>query len=123
MPDEIDDKKSILRSVKRALDVSPDDPSFDGTLIMHINTVISQLNQLGLDPTGAFEIEDESTTWTDFIGDNKLLNMVKSYVVLQTRLLFDPPTTSFQLDSIRKVITELEWRINVHTEKRSDVAI
>ena len=45
-----------------------------------------------------------------------LLNDIKSYVYLKVRLLFDPPSSSSVSDSMRNMISELEWRINVEGE-------
>jgi hypothetical protein len=116
VPEEIDNKKSILNSVKLGLDIIPENDEYDQVVMMHINSVIAKLDQLGVDQFGPFEVEDETAKWSDFLGEDKLLNMVKSYVVLQVRLLFDPPTTSFLLDAFNKMSQEMEWRINVQTE-------
>lgn len=116
MPEEIDNKQSILNSVKLGLDIVPDNDEYDNVVMMHINSVIAKLDQLGVDHFGPFEVEDATTKWADFIGEDKFLNMVKSYVIIQVRLLFDPPTTSFQLDAITKLSAEMEWRITAHTD-------
>lgn len=113
--EQLTDKDSILNSVKLGLDVLPDNSEYDTVILMHINSVIAKLDQLGVDQFDV-EVEGPETKWSDFIGQDKFLAMVKSYVILQVRLLFDPPATSFQLDAINKISAEMEWRINVHTE-------
>ena len=111
---------SILTSVKKIIGISEEDESFDTDLIMHINSVLMILNQLGVGPEDGFSITDKSAVWTDVIGDNKLIEAVKTFVGLKVRLIFDPPTSSAVLDSINKAISELEWRINVMVENKAN---
>lgn len=111
---------SILTSVKKIIGISEEDESFDTDLIMHINSVLMILNQLGVGPEDGFSITDKSAVWTDVIGDNKLIEAVKTFVGLKVRLIFDPPTSSAVLDSINKTISELEWRINVMVENKAN---
>ena len=111
---------SILTSVKKIIGISEEDESFDTDLIIHINSVLMILNQLGVGPEDGFSITDKSAVWTDVIGDNKLIEAVKTFVGLKVRLIFDPPTSSAVLDSINKTISELEWRINVMVENKAN---
>ena len=111
---------SILTSVKKIMGISEEDESFDTDLIMHINSVLMILNQLGVGPEDGFSITDKSAVWTDVIGDNKLIEATKTFVGLKVRLIFDPPTSSAMLDSINKTISELEWRINVMVENKAN---
>lgn len=107
---------SILLSVKKKLGILPDYHHFDDEIIMDINSAFFILNTLGIGPKEPFKIEDESAVWTDFIADKKV-ELVKSYVPLRVRLLFDPPTTSYLADSINKQISEFEFRMQVTSEK------
>ena len=111
---------SILTSVKKIIGISEEDESFDTDLIIHINSVLMILNQLGVGPEDGFSITDKSAVWTDVIGDNKFIEAVKTFVGLKVRLIFDPPTSSAVLDSINKTISELEWRINVMVENKAN---
>ena len=111
---------SILTSVKKIIGISEEDESFDTDLIIHINSVLMILNQLGVGPEDGFSITDKSAVWTDVIGDNKLIEATKTFVGLKVRLIFDPPTSSAVLDSINKTISELEWRINVMVENKAN---
>ena len=113
---------SILTSVKKIIGISEEDESFDTDLIIHINSVLMILNQLGVGPEDGFSITDKSAVWTDVIGDNKLIEATKTFVGLKVRLIFDPPTSSAVLDSINKTISELEWRINVMVENKANVS-
>ncbi len=105
--------ESILLSVKKSLGITEEYEHFDADIIMHINSVFNILTQLGVGDETGFAITGSEETWSEFTSDNVLLNSVKSYVCLKVRLLFDPPTTSAVMESIQRLISELEWRLNV----------
>jgi hypothetical protein len=108
--------ESILTSIKKLLGISEEYDHFDPDIIMHINSTFMTLNQLGVGPAEGFSIEDETSTWSDFISDNIKLEAVKSYIHLKVKLLFDPPSSSAVIEAISKSINELEWRLNVIVE-------
>jgi hypothetical protein len=110
---------SILASTKKNLGLSDDYDAFDLDVIMHINSVFTVLSQLGIGPANGFRIEDRSTTWDDFIGDDVNRDSVKTYMFLRVKLYFDPPGTSFHIAAIEKQIEELGWRLNVQREGES----
>ena len=89
---------------------------FDKEIIIHINSALVSLTQLGVGPSEGFSIKDESAVWTDFIPNINRVETVKSFVHLKVKLLFDPPTNSAILESIKESIRELEFRINVFAE-------
>lgn len=104
---------SILTSIKKLLGIAEDYSEFDDDIIMHINTVFLNLTQLGVGPEEGFSIEDDTADWEDFISDNAQLQAVKSYMYLKVKLLFDPPLSSSVIESMNRMIAELEWRLNV----------
>lgn len=106
---------SILQSTKKNLGLAENYTVFDEDVIMHINSVFSTLNQLGIGPLEGFAITDDTSVWEDFLTDVRL-NSVKSYVYLRVKLLFDPPTTSFVLEALKEQIKELEWRMHVYRD-------
>jgi hypothetical protein len=111
---------SILNSTKKILNIDPAYTQFDQDILTHINAVFSVLQQLGVGPVGGFFVTDNSATWDQFLAtadEQVQLNLVKSYVFLKVRMLFDPPTTSFLLESMNKQIGEFEWRLNVMREE------
>ena len=108
--------ESILTSIKKMLGLSADYTHFDVDIIMHINSVFMILTQLGVGPSTGFSIEDESAEWTDFMPDMSKVEAVKSYVYLKVRLLFDPPASSAVTESINRLISEYEWRLNIAAE-------
>lgn len=107
---------SILGTTKKLLGIATEDTSFDVDVIVGINTALMTLSQLGVGPETGFMILDNTETWTDFIGTSTQLESVKTYVYLQTRLTFDPPSSSFVLDSINRQLAELAFRINLQAE-------
>lgn len=110
---------SILDSTKKALGIGFDYDVFDPDIIMHINSVFSTLNQLGIGPEEGFMIESDQETWDSFLGVDLRLNSVKSYVFLKVRLLFDPPANSFAIAAVEKQAQEYEWRLNAYREGQS----
>lgn len=107
---------SILTSIKKLLGIAEDYEHFDQDLIIHINSVLSVLTQLGVGPSEGFSIEDENTTWNDFIPEDKRLSSIRSYVYMKVKLLFDPPLSSSVMESMNRMINEFEWRLNVAAE-------
>lgn len=102
---------SILLSIKKMLGIEQDYTHFDSDIIMHINTVLGILTQLGVGPSAGYSITDETNTWDEFI-DGSNLEMIRSYIYLKVKLIFDPPMSSISADAIKNNISELEWRIN-----------
>lgn len=104
--------ESILTSVKKLLGIDKDYTHFDADLIMHINSVLSILTQMGVGPTNGFSITSDSERWSDFIADDSnRFSLVKSYVHLKVKLLFDPPLGSAVIESMNRQISEFEWRL------------
>lgn len=109
---------SILLTIKKLLGIGDDYKYFDEDIIIHINSVLMILNQLGIGPVTGFSISDESATWSDFVDNLSMLEAVRSYVYTKVRLLFDPPTSSFTITALENQIKELEWRLNVMAESQ-----
>lgn len=115
--------ESILTSVKKLLGIDENYTHFDPDLTMHINSVFSILTQMGVGPADGFSITDKSENWSDFIaGDPCKFQLVKSYMHLKVKLLFDPPLGSAVIESINRQISEFEWRLFVVADsiKKSD---
>lgn len=108
---------SILTSTKKVLGIDEDYTAFDEDILMHINSVFSTLNQLGIGPVDGFAIEDDTATWDSFLGSNPKFNSVKSYMYFKVRMMFDPPTTSFLIAAMQQQEQELTWRLNVLREE------
>ena len=108
--------ESILTSIKKLLGIVEHDTSFDTDVIMHINTVFMVLGQVGVGPEGGFAIKDSSAVWTEFVEDTSKVEGMKTYVYARVKLVFDPPTNSAHLESLKETARELEWRLNIECD-------
>ena len=108
-------EESILKSTKETLGLAVDYTPFDLTIITHINSALSDAQDLGVGPLG-FSIEDDSANWADLQLPKQIETKLRSYVYLKVRMLFDPPSTSFLLDASRKQIEEFEGRMSIARE-------
>lgn len=110
--------ESILTSIKLLLGITEDYEAFDQQIIAHINSVFMILTQLGVGPPEGFVIYSKVDTWNEFISDDKKMQLVKSYMYLKVKMLFDPPSTSAVMDSTNRMINEFEWRLNSQAESK-----
>ena len=108
--------ESILTSIKKLLGIEESYEHFDTDIMIHINSALMVLRQLGVGPAEGFRITGSSETWDDYLGDSILLEGVKTYVYQKTRLMFDPPTSSAHAEAMKNAISEFEWRLNVEAE-------
>ena len=111
--------ESILDTVKKLLGIQPEYTNFDEDIIVHINTAFASLNQLGVGPVEGFLIYDNAAIWDDYITSCNL-TMIKSYIYLKVRKLFDPPTSSVLMESMDRSIAELEWRLFLEGDPKSE---
>lgn len=111
--------ESILTSIKKLLGIQEDYTQFDNDLIMHINSVLAILTQMGVGPAEGFAIEDKTAKWEDFISNKLFFKPVESYIYLKVKLLFDPPLSSAVIESMNRMINELEVRLNTAAETKS----
>ena len=88
---------------------------FDSDLLVHINTAVGILYQLGLEPETPLNVTAE-TKWNELLDGENLLDMAKNYIYLFVKKIFDPPSNSFVVDSYEKTMKEIEWRILVMIE-------
>lgn len=115
--------ESILTSIKKLLGVPEEYQQFDPDIIMHINSVLVTLNQMGVGPDEGFTISDASTTWEEYLGDNMpLQGNVISFVHLNVKILFDPASlSSSTLAAYERQIAQLEWRITAMAESLNKI--
>lgn len=111
---------SILTSVKKMLGITEECKDFDPDIIMHINSTLMILTQLGVGPEEGFYIEDDSSFWDDFVKDISKLEAIKTYVYMRVRLMFDPPASSSAMESTKNIMNELEWRLNIAGESLTE---
>lgn len=115
MPD-LPQTESILTSIKKLLGITEEDTSFDADLIIHINTFLTRLVQLGVGMPG-FTLVDAQQTWDDFItSDITKWHQAKTYVYLRVRMIFDPPSNGTTAKAFEDNARELEWLLYVDSD-------
>lgn len=111
---------NILHSIKSSLGLPADYPPFDNEIILYINTILGVVNQLGVGVDGYEISSEENGSWNEFLSneieEGISINEVKTYVAKRVQILFDPPTSGILMEAYNKIISELEWRINVKRE-------
>lgn len=109
--------ESILNSIKKLCGIVPDYEHFDADMVMYINSVFVILNQMGVGPDVPFSITDESITWDQFSDDPAVIGLVKPYMGMKVRLMFDTSgLPSSVIESLNKQVAEYEWRLNVSVD-------
>ncbi len=116
---ELNEKDSILLSIKKLLGLTKECKDFDTDIIIHINTVIMNLDQLGIIIPKSFKVEDEKQLWSEIILDDEKLDSIITYVYLKVKLVFDPPLSSAVMEANKESIKELEWRITVQVDENN----
>lgn len=110
--------ESILTSIKKLLGIEEDDTNFDTEIVMHINTVLMTLRQMGVGPSEGFEIEDDTSTWQDYLGDKVVkFSAVKTYIYAKVKLAFDSASMPGPLiEAFKSMAAESEFRLNLAAE-------
>lgn len=111
-------EESILLSIKKLLGILESETHFDTDIIIHINSALTTLKQLGVGPEDGFKVTGTDNKWSEFIPDEKRLDSVKTYIYLKVKLVFDPPLNASLMESFKETIRELEWRLNVAVEEK-----
>ena len=113
---------SILDSVKDYCNVSEAETDFDNELLMYINSSFVTLSQIGVGPDMPITVSDNSETWDDLDIDQSLIGMVKNYIYLKVRSLFDAPQGGSLSTAIKETAAELEWRLNFFGDHSFEVS-
>ena len=103
--------ESILTSIKKFLNITPEDKSFDPELILLINSAFMVIMQQWYGVDHAFVIHDETDKWSDFLKDDTDYEGLKQYIGLRVKLVFDPPTNSSVIEAMKREMEDLEWRM------------
>jgi len=111
---------SILTTVKKVIGLTEEDTHFDEDLILHLNSEFNMLKTIGVREDD-FMITDSNAVWSDYLQDLPALNVVKTYLCLRAKKLFDPPTSSILLQALNEEIDRYEWKINVIVEQMENV--
>lgn len=109
---------SILEDVRLAVGLTIDTSDFDTDLLMHINASIGTLNQNGIGKN--LIVIDTASTWNDLQEPtqygNEFFKMVPLFIMLSTKLLFDPPPPSI-VQYHQAHIDQLLWRLKIAYEE------
>lgn len=108
---------SILNTIKNMLGITDSVTAFDNQLIVEINMVFNVLNQLGVGPDNSFSITGSTETWSNYITDLTKLEMVKTYIYLKVKQVFDPPNSASHNTAIDNLVKELEFRLGVQASQ------
>lgn len=112
----ISNNDSILTSIKKLMGLTEEYDAFDQDILILINSVLFELEQIGVKAKDGFSLSDKTAVWSDYSDDDRLLNVLKPYIYMKTKLTFDPPTSSGALDSMNRIIDRFEWRINLYAD-------
>lgn len=114
-------ESSILLSIKKAIGAAPEYTPFDVDIIMHINAQLANLYQFGLDAAKSLVVNGPDQLWSDLISANdSRLQFVKTYVYAKVKMIFDPPTSTAQMQALKDAAAESEFRISVAVDKPYD---
>lgn len=114
-------ESSILLSIKKAIGAAPEYTPFDADIIMHINAQLANLYQVGLDAAKSLIVNGPDQLWSDLIpSEDSRLQFVKTYVYAKVKMIFDPPTSTAQMQALKDAAAESEFRISVAVDKPYD---
>lgn len=111
---------SILLNIKKMIGFDKEYTYFDRDLIININSCFATLHDLGVGPDQGFQITDKDDIWQDYSVSEPYLSMVKQYVYIKTKLVFDRPETSYAIQAMQSHASELEWRLHSESEYTRD---
>ena len=115
----VGDGMTILEDVRSAVGLDQKDKAFDVDLLIYMNSGLSSLAQQGVT---TMEIT-EDTEWVELIPQkyvtSELSGLLKEYLVLHTRILFDPPPQKTQA-YMEGRLRENEWRIQILIEQTNE---
>ncbi len=103
--------ESILTTIKGMLNIDSNITDFDSDLIVLINSSLSTLFQLGIGEDKPFRISGSSETWSQLLTKEYYLELVKETIYLDVRIVFDPPSSSIVMETMKEIRKENQWRI------------
>lgn len=107
----------ILRDVLIGVGLQPENTDFRDEIVMHTNSALDKLEQLGgIQPGVDYYIDGESTAEWNTILKPSTYRMAVSYVVLSVRLVFDPSSSATITESLTQTVEEMGYRIRTKIE-------
>lgn len=102
---------SILDTIMKMLGPEGDYEHFGTDIIVHINSAFERLCDLGVGPEVPFYIESNVETWREFLTTTPMRRVAR-FIYLYVKVIFDPPTSSYVMDSYKQELDKLEWTLN-----------
>ena len=104
---------SILETIVTGLGLEVNESAFNSEIIMYVNSALLTVYQNGAGTP--IVVKDYAQTWDEFkdpaqVEGNKMFEQIKLYVMLKTKIIFDPPPPS-TATYMQSYIDELLWRI------------
>lgn len=106
---------SILTGTKKILGLAEANEAFDWDIIVFINGALSTAEQAGAGLIPGFSIQSKDDMWASLGLTPQNLALLKNYVFLKVKYLFDPPATSYTQEAMAKQIEEMETRMQINT--------
>lgn len=109
---------SILRTIAGMFQIETDDElmAYQQDLMIHINSAISTLTQIGLGPEDGYEITGTDEKWIELTKGNKLYGMAKQFIYLDVALVFDIPENSFKVQAYKdkrdETLSRIQYEVN-----------
>ena len=102
---------SILSDVKKVMPIPDYVEDFDDNLLIHINSELFILRQLGVISMDGF-VADKNSDWSELECNPESLSAVKLLIPLKVKKTFDPPQGGSAMQALNDMISELEIRLN-----------
>lgn len=104
----------VLVDVRKALNIEMNSDVFDGEIIPHITASLGKLSQNGV---GVPKVINPTVKWTDvinpiFVDNEDVFSMLPLYVILSTKIIFDPPPPS-AIPYYQSNLDDLLWRLRL----------
>jgi hypothetical protein len=109
---------SILIDIRESVGLAPTNSDFDKEIIPHINAAIGKLNQNGI---GMYlVVTGDEQKWSDLkdpnqVEGNKYFSSIPLFIMVSTKILFDPPPPS-SVSYHATNVSESLWRLKIAYE-------
>lgn len=111
---------SILSDIKKLLGLPNDYMVFDSDIVINANSCVYTLMQIGVPIKDNFSIDGYEQKWSD-MTDAGCIDIIKTYMYLKVKEIFDPPSSGIVTEAYRRTISELEWRISCSVDPANNV--
>ena len=108
---------SILITIKQLLGIDEDITDFDLDLIIHINSALSEIYNIGYG-SAPLSISGVDATWDLLLLDNKDLELIKTFVYVSVKMVFDPPTSNIVMETYKEIKKKYEFDIYLASDTK-----